>query len=171
MDGEDAIRKFRRIRPEIALVDLHLPGMNGLFAMSHIRGEFPHARLIAFTQTTGDVPASRAFRGGASGVLLKDASRDEMLRAIRNVHLGKKYVPASIASCLADHLGAEDLSSRELQVLRAVACGRSNKIIAADLAVSENTVKGHLKNIMVKLCANDRTHAVWIALTRGFIHV
>ena len=169
VNGEGAIREFRRLRPDIALVDLHMPVLDGFLAMARIREEFPKARLIALTESKGDVLASRAFRAGASGILLKDTSRSEMLNTIRAVSLGKKHVPVAIASCLADHLGADDLTPRELEVLQAVARGRSNKIIAADLAISEDTVKGHLKNIMVKLCANDRTHAVCIALRRGFM--
>jgi DNA-binding NarL/FixJ family response regulator len=168
-NGEEAIEQFRRLRPDVTLMDLQLPVLNGFDSIARIRAEFPKARFIVLTTYAGDVQASRAFKAGASGYLLKSMLRTEMVNTIRAVHQGLKRVPAEIASSLAEHLSANDLSTREIEVLQSVAAGNSNKIVASELSISEDTVKGHMKNILVKLDANDRTHAVLIAIKRGFI--
>ena len=167
-NGEEAIQEFRRLRPDITLMDLQMPVLNGFEAITRIRKEFPKARFIVLTTYAGDVQASRAFKAGASGYILKNMLRAEMVNTIREVHLGLKRVPTEIANSLAERLSADDLSEREVEVLRSVAAGNSNKIIANHLLISEDTVKGHMKNIMVKLGASDRTHAVTIAMKRGF---
>jgi DNA-binding NarL/FixJ family response regulator len=168
-NGEEAIEQFRRLRPDVTLMDLQLPVLDGFDSIARIRTEFPKARFIVLTTYAGDVQASRAFKAGASGYLLKSMLRTEMVDTIRAVHQGLKRVPAEIASSLAEHLSANDLSTREIEVLQSVAAGNSNKIVASELSISEDTVKGHMKNILVKLGANDRTQAVLIAIKRGFI--
>ena len=167
-NGEDAITEFRRLRPDVTLMDLRMPVLNGCEAIVRIRQEFPKARFVVLTTYSGDVQAARAFKAGASGYLLKNMLRMELVDTIREVHRGLRRVPSEIATSLAERLSVDDLSDREIQVLRAVAAGNSNKIIASTLEISEDTVKGHLKNIMAKLQANDRTHAVLIAMKRGF---
>ncbi len=168
-NGDEAVVEFRRLRPDITLMDLQMPVLDGFDAMAKIREEFPKARFVVLTTYAGDVQAARAFKAGASGYLLKNMLRMELLDTIREVHLGLKRVPSEIAATLAERLSADDLSQRETEVLRAVAAGNSNKIIASELAIAEDTVKGHMKNIMSKLRANDRTHAVLIAIKRGFL--
>jgi DNA-binding NarL/FixJ family response regulator len=168
-NGEEAVAEFRRLRPDVTLMDLRMPVLDGFEAIAKIREEFPKARFVVLTTYAGDVQAARAFKAGASGYLLKNMLRMELVDTIREVHLGLKRVPSEIAATLAERLSADDLSERETEVLRAVASGNSNKIIASDLAISEDTVKGHMKNIMSKLRANDRTHAVLIAIKRGFL--
>jgi DNA-binding NarL/FixJ family response regulator len=168
--GEDAIRLFRTHRPDIVLMDLQMPGMNGIEAMAKIRGEFPQARFIVLTTYQGDAQALRALKTGASGYLLKSMLRKELMNAIRTVHAGRRCIPPEIAAELAEHVMDDALSDREVEVLRRVATGTSNKLIADQLNVSEATVKGHMKSILSKLGANDRTHAVTIAMKRGFIH-
>lgn len=167
--GEEAIAEFRRLRPDVTLMDLQMPVMSGISAIELIRAEAPKAKIVVLTTYAGDVQASRAFKAGASGYLLKSMLRTDLIDTIRDVHMGRKRIPPEIASSLAEHLGVDDLSSREVEVLRCVAAGNSNKIVADDLAITEDTVKGHMKNIMAKLDANDRTHAVLIALKRGFL--
>lgn len=168
-DGKEAVEAFRTHRPDVTLMDLQMPVMNGIEAIIAIRGEFPDARMIVLTTYQGDVQALRALKAGALGYLLKQMLRSDLADAIRTVHAGKRRIPVEIANELADHATDEPLSERELEVLRKVAMGSSNKIIAADLNVSESTIKSHLKNILSKLGANDRTHAVTIATRRGFI--
>jgi DNA-binding NarL/FixJ family response regulator len=168
-NGEEAVAEFRRLRPDVTLMDLQLPVLNGFEAIAKIRDEFPKSRFIVLTTYAGDVQAARAFKAGAAGYLLKNMLRIELVDTIRGVHNGLKRVPPDIAAALAERLSANDLSERETEVLRVVAAGNSNKIIASDLGISEDTVKGHMKNIMLKLGANDRTHAVLIALKRGFL--
>lgn len=168
-DGKEAVEAFRTHRPDVTLMDLQMPVMNGIEAIIAIRGEFPDARMIVLTTYQGDVQALRALKAGALGYLLKQMLRSDLADAIRTVHAGKRRIPVEIANELADHATDEPLSERELEVLRKVAVGSSNKIIAADLNVSESTIKSHLKNILSKLGANDRTHAVTIATRRGFI--
>ncbi len=168
-NGEDAVSEFRRLRPDVTLMDLRMPVLDGCEAIVRIRQEFPKARFIILTTYSGDVQAARAFKAGASGYLLKNMLRMELVDTIREVHRGLRRVPTEIATSLAERLSADDLSDREVQVLRAVAAGNSNKIIANTLEISEDTVKGHMKNIMAKLQANDRTHAVLIAMKRGFL--
>jgi DNA-binding NarL/FixJ family response regulator len=168
-NGREAIEMFRSKRPDVALMDLQMPDMNGIDAIAAIREEHPQARIIVLTTYEGDVLARRALKAGAAGYILKDMIRTELLGAIRAVHLGKRYIPQKIAAELAEHYAEDDLSEREIEVLRQVARGTSNKIIASHLSISEATVKAHMQNILLKLGASDRTHAVSIATTRGFL--
>jgi DNA-binding NarL/FixJ family response regulator len=168
-NGREAINMFRSKRPDIALMDLQMPDLNGIDAIATIRQEHPQARIIVLTTYEGDVLARRALKAGAAGYILKDMIRTELLEAIRVVHLGRRYIPQKIAAELAEHYAEDDLSEREIEVLRQVARGTSNKIIASHLSISEATVKAHMKNILLKLGASDRTHAVNIATTRGFL--
>jgi len=165
----EAIESFRVHRPDVTLMDLQMPGMNGIDAIIEIRREFPNARFIVLTTYQGDAQALRALKAGASGYLLKNMLRKNLVDTIRSVNAGKRCIPPEIAAELADHVTEDALTEREVQVLRAVAMGNSNKIIAGRLNVSEATVKGHMKSILSKLAANDRTHAVTIAMRRGFI--
>ena len=167
--GREAIEVFRNKRPDVTLMDLQMPDLNGIDAIVTIRQEQPQARIIVLTTYEGDVLARRALKAGASGYILKDLIRTELLDAIRAVYGGRRYIPQRIAAELAEHYAEDDLSEREIEVLRQVARGTSNKIIASHLSISEATVKAHLKNIMLKLGASDRTHAVNIATTRGFL--
>jgi len=168
-NGAEAIAEFRRHRPDITLMDLRLPGANGTDILIAIRGEFPHARIIMLSTSDSDGEIQRALRSGASGYVLKSMSQDKLLAVIRSVHAGKRRVPAEVAALLAEHLGDEDLSPRELQVLQLICDGCKNKQIADQLAISESTVNFHIKNIVDKLGANDRTHAVTIAVRRGLL--
>jgi len=170
-DGEEAIAVFRRSRPDITLMDLRLPKLSGIDAITAIRNEFPSARLVVLTTYGGDVQALRAFKAGAVGYLLKSMLRTELVDTIRLVHAGHRRIPPEIAAELAEHATDDALSPREIDVLRQVAAGNSNKIVAARLDLSEHTVKGHLKNILSKLHASDRTHAVMIALKRGILEM
>lgn len=167
--GQEAVDLFRVHRPDVTLMDLQMPGMNGIEAMLAIRSEFPDARFIVLTTYQGDIQALRALKAGAAGYLLKNMMRKELLETIRAVHAGRRRIPPEIAAELADHVTEDALSDREVDVLRRVATGNSNKIIASQLNVSEATVKGHMKSILSKLGANDRTHAVTIAMKRGFL--
>ncbi len=167
--GQEAIECFRMHRPDVTLMDVQMPGMNGIDAILAIRTEFPAARFIVLTTYQGDVQALRALKAGASGYLLKSMLRKELLDTIRVVHAGGRRIPAEIAAELADHVTDDALSEREVDVLRRVARGTSNKIIASQISVSEETVKSHMRSILSKLGANDRTHAVTIAMRRGFI--
>jgi DNA-binding NarL/FixJ family response regulator len=167
--GAEAIELFRVHRPDVTLMDLQMPGMNGIDAIIAIRSEFPNARFVVLTTYQGDVQALRALKAGASGYLLKNMMRKELLDTIRIVHAGRRRIPPEIAAELADHVTDDALSDREVEVLRRVATGNSNKTIASQLNVSEATVKGHMKSILSKLGANDRTHAVTIAMKRGFL--
>jgi DNA-binding NarL/FixJ family response regulator len=168
-NGQEAIELFRVHRPDVTLMDLQMPGKNGIDAMVAIRSEFPTARFIVLTTYQGDVQALRALKAGASGYLLKNMLRKDLLDTIRSVHAGKRCIPPEIAAELADHVVDDALTDREIEVLRRVATGNSNKVIASELKVSEATVKAHMTSILSKLGANDRTHAVTIALKRGFI--
>jgi DNA-binding NarL/FixJ family response regulator len=170
-NGPEAIESYRLHRPDVTLMDIQMPGMDGIHAMTAIRRDFPGARFIVLTTYQGDVQAVRAIKAGASGYLLKNMLRKDLLDTIRAVHAGKRIIPPVVASDLAEHMADDALSDRELEVLRSVAAGNSNKLVADELAVSEATVKGHMKSILSKLGANDRTHAVTIALRRGFIQV
>jgi DNA-binding NarL/FixJ family response regulator len=167
--GQEAIDLFRNHRPDVTLMDLQMPGMGGIDAIIAIRTEFPSARFIVLTTYQGDVQALRALKAGAAGYLLKNMLRKELLETIRIVHAGRRRIPPEIAAELADHVMDDALSEREVAVLQRVATGNSNKIIASQLNVSEATVKGHMKSILSKLNANDRTHAVTIAMKRGFL--
>lgn len=168
-DGSEAVEKFRSLRPDVTLMDLQMPRMNGMDAITAIRQEDPRARIIVLTTYGGDVLARRAFEAGASGYILKSMIRRDLLEAIRTVHAGKRYIPPQIAAELAEHYPEDELSDREIEVLRAVAAGTSNKMIASLLSISEATVKAHIQNILLKLGASDRTHAVSIATARGYL--
>jgi DNA-binding NarL/FixJ family response regulator len=168
-DGKEAIERFRLHRPNVTLMDLQMPVMDGIEAMTAIRAEFPAARFIALTTYRGDVQVVRALKAGATGYLLKSTLREELAGTIRAVHAGRRRVPAELAAEVTEHVGEDALSAREIEVLRWIARGTANKIIADQLAISEATVKSHVKSILSKLQASDRTHAVTIALKRGFI--
>jgi DNA-binding NarL/FixJ family response regulator len=168
-NGVEAIEQFRALRPDVTLMDLQMPEMDGIAAIGAIRREFPHARIIVLTTYDGDFLAVRAIKAGAAGYLLKSMLRKELLDTIRAVHAGKRRIPPEVAVGIAEHHSEDGLSDREIDVLRLVAAGRANKIIADDLAISEETVKSHMRNIMAKLSASDRTHAVTIAIKRGIL--
>jgi DNA-binding NarL/FixJ family response regulator len=153
------------------LMDLQMPGMNGIDAMIAIRGEFPEARFIVLTTYTGDVQIVRALKAGARAYLLKSLLHRELLDTIRAVHAGQKRIPPEVAAELADHAGDDSLTLREIEVLRLIAAGNANKLVADHLSITEETVKAHVKNILSKLDANDRTHAVTIGLKRGIIEL
>jgi DNA-binding NarL/FixJ family response regulator len=168
-NGREAVEQFRIHRPDITLMDLQMPEMNGMDAMIAICAEFPAARIIVLTTYAGDVQALRALKAGARAYVLKSLVRKELLDTIRLVHAGQKRILPEVASRLAEHATDDALSSREIEVLRLVSGGNANKEIAAQLSISEVTVKGHVQNILAKLSANDRTHAVTIGLKRGII--
>jgi DNA-binding NarL/FixJ family response regulator len=167
--GKEAIDAYRALKPDVTLLDLKLPDLGGIEVMIAIRSEFPDARIIILTTFERDVEIQRALKAGARGYLLKSMPADQMLEAIRQVHTGKKYVPAEIAAGLAEHFTDEALSDREEEVLRHVATGSRNRDIAENLFIAEETVKVHLKHIMGKLRASDRTQSVAIAARRGII--
>ena len=168
-NGREAIESFRRLRPDVTLMDLRMPDMSGIEAIVAIRAEFPNARIIVLTTYAGDAQAAAALKAGAVGYLLKNLVRKELIETIRVVHAGKRRVPPEIAMGIAEHVADDALTEREIQVLRRVAAGKSNKLIAAELGISEGTVKTHMKSILPKLGASDRTHAVMIALRRGIL--
>ena len=168
-NGREAIECFRRHRPDVTLMDLRMPDMSGIEAISTIRREFPNARIVVLTTYTGDAQAAAALKAGAAGYLLKNLVRKELLETIRAVHSGKRRVLPEIATEIAEHFADDSLTEREIEVLRRVATGQSNKLIAAELDISEGTVKTHMKSILPKLDASDRTHAVMIALKRGIL--
>jgi len=168
-NGREGIEQFRLHKPDVTLMDLQMPEMNGVDAIMAIRGETPRARIIVLTTYTGDVQVLRALRAGAQGYLLKNLLRKELLDTIRLVHAGHKRIPPEVAAELAEHATDEGLSEREIQVLSLISGGNANKEIGAQLSITEETVKGHVKNILAKLGANDRTHAVTIGLKRGII--
>jgi len=170
-NGQEAIEQFRIHRPDVTLMDLQMPVMNGVDAILAIRKDFPHAHIIVLTTYSGDAQASRAFEAGASGYLLKKMLRREMVEMIRSVHSGKKRIPSEIAVEMAEHHTDDALTAREIEVLQLVAAGGANKIIADSLDITEETVKAHMRNILSKLGANDRTHAVTIAIRRGIIEI
>ena len=170
-NGQEAIKQFRAHRPDITLMDLQMPVMSGSDAISAIREEFPGARIIVLTTYGGDAQADRAFKAGAYGYLLKNMVRKELVETIRTVHGGKKRIPPEIAMEMAEHHADDALTEREIEVLGQVAAGNANKIIADHLGISEETVKAHMRKILSKLGANDRTHAVAIALKRGIIEI
>lgn len=170
-NGREAIQQFRAHRPDVTLMDLQMPEMNGLDAMIAIRGEFPDARIIVLTTYTGDVQASRALQAGARAYLLKNSLHKELLDTIRAVHAGRKTLSPEMSFELAEHSAEEALSPLEVRVLRLIAEGNSNKEIAARLSATEDSVKGHVRNILSKLGANDRTHAAMIGVKRGIIEL
>ena len=169
-NGHEAIEKFKAHHPDITLMDLQMPNMNGIDAIRAIRNEFQNARIIVLTTYHGDALARRALEAGASGYLLKSMLRKELLETIRAVHAGRRRIPPEIANERWPNILLRNaLTQREIQILRKVSAGSSNKIIAADLSISEATVKAHMKNILSKLGASDRTHAVTMAMKRGFL--
>jgi DNA-binding NarL/FixJ family response regulator len=170
-NGREAIARFREYHPDVTLMDLQMPEMNGLDAMIAIRDEFPKARIIVLTTYSGDVQALRAIKAGAQAYLLKNLLHKELLQTIRTVHAGCKAISPEVAAQLVEHTGEDELTSREVDVLRLIATGNANKEIAAQLSITEETVKSRVKNILDKLGANDRTHAVTIALKRGIIQL
>jgi len=170
-NGEEAIESFRRLRPDVVLMDLRMPGTNGLDAIVAIRDEHPDARVIVLTTYQGDTQAVRALKAGAMGYLLKSGLRTELADAIINVHRGRRHVHRDVAGEIASHVGDQPLSEREVAIIRLVADGKANKQIGASLHMSEATVKGHLKSIFAKLHVADRTHAVTVAVRRGIIDI
>jgi DNA-binding NarL/FixJ family response regulator len=170
-NGVEAVAEFRRYQPDVTLMDLQLPGSNGTDVLIAIRGEFPRARIVILTTSDSDGEIQRAMRAGAAAYLLKSMAKDELLAVIRSVHAGRRHVPAEVAARLAEHLGEDDLTARELEVLRLIRDGYRNKQIADQLAIAETTVNFHVKNLVAKLQAKDRTHAVTIALRRGLLQM
>ncbi len=170
-DGEEAVKQFRLHRPDVTLMDVQMPHLNGIEAIRSIRAEFPDAKIIVLSTYSGDAQVLRAIGAGARGYILKAHVRRELLDAIRSVHAGHKRIPPEVAAELAEHAGEEELSSREMDVLRLVAGGNANKQIADKLAIEETTVKSHIRSILSKLGAQDRTHAVTIGLQRGIIEL
>jgi DNA-binding NarL/FixJ family response regulator len=169
--GAEALQLFKQLQPDVTLLDLRLPDMSGIDILIAIRTEFPEARIIMLTTFEGDVEIHRALQAGARGYLLKNMPPSELLDVIRQVHAGKKRIPPVIASQLAEHMSDETLTEREVEVLRAVAGGNKNRDIANKLFISEETVKVHIKHIMEKLGAADRTQAVTIGVRRGIIQI
>jgi DNA-binding NarL/FixJ family response regulator len=170
-NGQEAIEKFRQYRPDVTLMDLQLPDLNGTEVMIRIQSEFPQARVVVLTTYTGDVQVLRALRAGARGYILKGHVHRELLETIRAVHAGQKRIPPDVAEQLAEHAADDQLTQREIDVLRLIAAGNSNKLIADQLSIGEATVKSHVTNILSKLGANDRVHAVTIGLKRGIIEL
>jgi DNA-binding NarL/FixJ family response regulator len=170
-NGREAIEQFRSHRPDVTLMDLQMPEMNGIDALIAIRSEFPDARIIVLTTYAGDALCKRAMKAGAQAYILKGNVRKDLLDTIRSVRAGKKILHAEVAAELATHATDDSLSEREIEVLSLIAAGNSNKLVADQLAISEDTVKGHVKSILSKLGVNDRTHAVTAALRRGIIEL
>ena len=170
-NGREAIEQFRLHRPDVTLMDLQMPEMNGIDALIAIRSEFPGARIIVLTTYAGDALCKRAMKAGAQAYILKGNVRKDLLDTIRAVRAGKKILHAEVAAELATHAADDALSEREIEVLSLIAAGNSSKLVADQLAISEDTVKGHVKNILSKLGVNDRTHAVTAALKRGIIEL
>jgi DNA-binding NarL/FixJ family response regulator len=170
-NGREAIQQFRACRPDIVLMDLQMPEMSGFDTMIAIRNEFPEGKFIVLTTYTGDMQVLRAMKAGAMGYLLKNLLHKELLSTIRAVHAGKKTLSAEASYALAEHVADDALTPGEVEVLRLIAAGNANKQIAAQLNITEDTVKGRVKNILSKLGANDRTHAAMIGLKRGIIEL
>ena len=170
-NGQEAIERFRQYRPDVTVMDLQMPELNGTETIERIRGEFPDARIIVLTTYTGDAQVMRALKAGARAYLLKGHVHRELLDTIRTVHAGQKRIPPDIAAQLAEHAADDALTQREIDVLRLIAAGNSNKLIADQLSIGEATVKSHVTNILSKLGANDRAHAVTIGLKRGIIEL
>ena len=166
-----AVSEFRRLQPDVTLLDLRLPGADGIEALRTIRQGSPHARVIVLTSSEGDGAIQQALRAGAAAYALKSTPKHELLELIRAVHAGQRRIPADVASRIAEHLGDEELTHRELEVLKLIRDGYRNKQIADHLHIGESTVKFHIKHIIEKLGANDRTHAVMLAVRRGLLHV
>jgi DNA-binding NarL/FixJ family response regulator len=170
-NGTEAIQQYREHRPDVTLMDVRMPGLGGIDAMIAIRAEFSSARLIMLTTFEGDVEIHRALEAGARGYILKSLSPTDLAEAIRQVHAGRKRIPPEIAARLSEHMGEEELTPREIEVLQLVAEGSRNREVAERLFISEETVKAHLKHLMDKLAAKGRTEAVGIALRRGILHL
>jgi DNA-binding NarL/FixJ family response regulator len=170
-NGAEAIQQYRQHKPDVTLMDLRLPDLNGIDVMIAIRGEFPEARIIMLTTFEGDVEIQRALQAGARGYLLKNMPPSELAQVIRQVHAGKKRIPPEIAAQLAEHMSDDNLTAREVEVLQQIAGGNRNRDIGDLLHISEETVKVHIKHIMDKLGAKDRTQAIAIAVRRGIIHL
>ena len=170
-NGSEALQRFREYRPDVTLMDIRLPDRSGIDAMIAIRSEFPEARILMLTTFEGDVEIQRALQAGARGYMLKSMPPGELLAGIREVHAGRKRIPPEVAAQLAEHMGEETLTTRELEVLQQVAVGNRNRDVAGRLFITEETVKVHIKHIMEKLGAKDRTEAVSIALRRGIIRL
>jgi DNA-binding NarL/FixJ family response regulator len=170
-NGEQALQAFRDHQADITLMDVQMPMMNGIDAITAIRVQFPTARIIVLTTYKGDMQALRAIKAGASGYLLKSMLRKELVETIRSVHAGRRRIAADIATEMAEHVTDDELTARECEVLRLVAIGNANKEVAARMGISEETVKTHMKNVMTKLGARDRTHAVVVAMKRGIIDI
>lgn len=169
--AKQAIEEYRSMLPDVTLMDLRLPDMSGIGALTAIRGEFPNARVIMLTTFEGDVEVQRALAAGARGYMLKSTPLEELVAVIREVHRGRKHLPAQVAQSLAEHIGTDVLSEREIQVLKRIAEGNRNKDIGAQLSISEETVKAHVRHILEKLDAKDRTQAVAIGIRRGIIQL
>jgi DNA-binding NarL/FixJ family response regulator len=169
--ADEALRQYRQVKPDVVLMDQRLPGASGTEALIAIRAQFPQAKVIMLTTSNGDVEIQRSLRAGASAYVLKSTPRDELLQVIRAVAAGQRKIPPDVAGFVAEHLGHEDLTPRELEVLELIRDGNRNKQIADQLGISETTVNFHIKNIVDKLQANDRTHAVTIALRRGLLQI
>ena len=169
--ADEALKQYRQVRPDLVLMDQRLPGASGTEALIAIRHQFPQAKIIMLTTSSGDVEIQHALRAGASAYVLKSTPKNELLQIIRDVAAGRRRIPSDVAGYVAEHLGQEDLTPRELEVLELIRDGNRNKQIADRLSISETTVNFHIKNIVEKLQANDRTHAVTIALRRGLLHI
>jgi DNA-binding NarL/FixJ family response regulator len=169
--ADEALQEYRRLRPDLVLMDQRLPGTNGTEALIAIRNQYPQARVIMLTTSSGDMEIQRALRAGAAAYVLKSTPKNELLKIIRAVAAGRRHIPPDVAGVVAEHLGQEDLTPRELEVLRLIRDGNRNKQIADELSISETTVNFHIKNIVDKLQANDRTHAVTIAVRRGLLEI
>lgn len=170
-NGREAVDAYQRLRPDVTIMDIVMPELDGVAALHEIRREHNHARVVMLTTYKGDAQILRAVQGGAAGFLLKSTLRKELLDTVRGVHMGQRRIPPEIAMELAQHMGQGPLSPREMEVLNHAASGHSNRRIAERLSISEETVKAHMKNVLAKLAANDRTHAVTIALKRGIITI
>lgn len=167
--GEEALLQFRVHRPDVTLMDIRMPGVNGIDAITTIRAEYPRARIVVLSSSAGDIQVLKSFKAGAVGYLLKNLLRTELIETIRTVHAGHRRIPPEIAQQLAAHAAEDPLTARELEVLRGVVKGQSNKVIGSELHIAEHTVKNHLKSILSKLDADDRTGAAVMALRRGYI--
>ncbi|MRW86022.1 response regulator [Pseudoduganella sp. FT26W] len=170
-NGREAVDAYTQLRPDVTIMDIAMPELDGVAALHEIRREHNNARVVMLTTYKGDAQILRAVQGGAAGFLLKSTLRKDLLDTVRGVHLGQRRIPPEIAMELAQHMGQGPLSSREMEVLNHAASGHSNRRIAERLSISEETVKAHMKNVLAKLAANDRTHAVTIALKRGIITI
>jgi len=170
-DGAEALVQFRALQPDVVIMDLQMPRMNGIEATTAIRAEAPSAKILILTTYAGDVQAVRALRAGATGYLLKNSLRTQIVDAVRSVHAGRRHIAPDVSEQIALHVTDEQLTERELSVLELIALGRANKEAAAELGLAEETIKAHLKNIFLKLDVNDRTRAVTVAMERGILEV